>query len=253
MDSIELLAEALLLAEETHRGQIDSDGEPHFVHCLQVMRGAMARYLSASIKGYSLHEIMAAAILHDTIEDSKGKVTAQTISEKISPRVADIVVALTRLPDEEYKYGIYRVRNFGYPAIDIKNADLDHNLGRNPVLKLKHPRWAAKLEKKYKTARKVLASPELDWEEAEASWNDLQHLSFILTIADCQFDEIPKCAHCDAGFPKNAEVELSGDPRYVVVECVCRCVTPFKVKTAQTDKLSEANLIFRTDCKRGNP
>jgi hypothetical protein len=54
-----------------------------------------------------------------------------------------------------------------------------------------------------------------------------------LTIADCQFDKAPRCAHCDAGFPKSAEVELSGDPRYIVVKCACRCLTPFKVKAVR--------------------
>jgi hypothetical protein len=51
-----------------------------------------------------------------------------------------------------------------------------------------------------------------------------------LTVADCQFDKQPKCAHCDARFPKLSKVERSADPHFIVVKCACGCITPFKVK-----------------------
>jgi len=73
-------------------------------------------------------EVLDAALLHDTIED-----TDTTASELrhvgFSKRTVDIVEAVTRREGEDYEDFIERVANSGRDAVLVKLADVSVNLG----------------------------------------------------------------------------------------------------------------------------
>ena len=61
--------EAYLMAKEKHRGQKRMDGRPYIAHPIMVAR-LVKKYLSNEER---LDEIIMAAYLHDTIEDTDTK------------------------------------------------------------------------------------------------------------------------------------------------------------------------------------
>ena len=128
---------ALKIAVEAHEGQTDKLGNPYILHPL-----AVASKLDDI-------ELKAAALLHDTIEDTS--VTKETLLEAGIPQsVVDIITTLTHdktTPYEDYIRGIAK----NPKAKQVKLADLSHNLdpsrakGRNE-----------KMEAKYKNALSIL-------------------------------------------------------------------------------------------------
>lgn len=75
------IEEALYLALDAHRGQVDLDGKPYILHPLRV-----------GLSGQNDKEIIA-GLLHDVIEDTK--YTLQDIADKGAER--DVVEALSLL------------------------------------------------------------------------------------------------------------------------------------------------------------
>lgn len=113
------LVNALNIAVEAHDGMRDKGGHPFIGHPLRVM---------ATLSGQGFDEpVLEAAILHDVLEDTI--LTALDLRELgISDRVIDIVVALTRPAQRPYAEYIRTIREFGYPAVNIKLADLADNM-----------------------------------------------------------------------------------------------------------------------------
>lgn len=111
-----LLANAIALASEKHKGQFDKGGMPYILHPLKVMH-----YLKSDDM-----ELMAMAVLHDVVEDTD--VTFQDLRELgMSERVIVGVKALTKMPGqtpEEYLAGI----KANPDAVKVKLADLRHNM-----------------------------------------------------------------------------------------------------------------------------
>jgi guanosine-3',5'-bis(diphosphate) 3'-pyrophosphohydrolase len=95
MTHIELLS-AISFAARAHRGHFRKDGEtPYLAHPLRV---AM---VLTTVFGVTDVETLAAAVLHDTIEDTQ--TDHDDLSGQFGPRVADYVAALSkdkRLPEE---------------------------------------------------------------------------------------------------------------------------------------------------------
>ena len=86
--NFDLIRSAFLYAEEHHRGQNRKDGSPFVTHPLAV----------AQIVAEELHldsESIAAALLHDTIEDTDA--THEDIARTFSPTIADIVEGVSKL------------------------------------------------------------------------------------------------------------------------------------------------------------
>ncbi len=78
-----LLEAALGFAARAHQGQVrKGTATPYIVHPVGVM-------LALQAAGESDPELLAAALLHDTLEDAG--VTAATLAELFGPRVAEIV------------------------------------------------------------------------------------------------------------------------------------------------------------------
>ena len=86
--NLDLIRSAFHFAEEHHRGQNRKDGSPFVTHPLAV----------AQIVAEELHldsESIAAALLHDTIEDTSA--THEDIARCFSPTIADIVEGVSKL------------------------------------------------------------------------------------------------------------------------------------------------------------
>lgn len=81
-----LQKQALEFATNAHSGQSRSDGRPFIWHPIEVASMVKAH-------GYSSDEVVCAAYLHDTIEDTE--VTYEDIHKAFGRKIADIVLELT--------------------------------------------------------------------------------------------------------------------------------------------------------------
>ena len=172
-----LLEKAIQLAVKAHAGQMDEDGYPHIVHCfgvfhqVQVMFKEREARVTPPIEKYTQDEILLAAILHDTVEDTF--VTLDIIEQEFGKNVREIVDSVTRRGTKEgevkefYRDFIYRAKgNEG--GLVVKVADLIHNFSRSN--KIKKASWKNKLQYKYSIALSVLNDADQPtWEQASAS------------------------------------------------------------------------------------
>lgn len=110
-----LLELAIFSAATYHKGQIDKGGKPYVLHPLQVM----LRLQDESA------EIMAAAVLHDVVEDTVASL--DEIKILFGMEVGRLVDALTRREGENYFDYIKRVK-LDPGAVKIKLADLEENM-----------------------------------------------------------------------------------------------------------------------------
>lgn len=110
-----MLATAIALAAERHKGQFDKGGMPYILHPLKVMH-----YLKSDDL-----ELMAIAVLHDVAEDTT--TTYQEMRELgLSERIIAGVMALTKVPGETQDEYMSRIKA-NIDAIRVKLADLRHN------------------------------------------------------------------------------------------------------------------------------
>lgn len=99
---LDLLLRAVSFAAERHDGQMRKDDKtPYFSHPVRVMT------IAAQLLGVTDPEVLAAAVLHDTVEDTD--TDRDDLAERFGERVAGIVIHLTkdkRLPeaDREDRY-----------------------------------------------------------------------------------------------------------------------------------------------------
>jgi (p)ppGpp synthase/HD superfamily hydrolase len=147
LDKQGVLERAISLAAKAHAGQVDKAGAAYILHPLRVMM-EMAR-----------DEERIAAVLHDAIEDSDGRITFADI-EAIGapPEAVEAVRVLTRTDDgSEPAYAAYIDQVAANPiARRVKLADLRDNLNtrRLPAVT---DRDAARLTKYLKTYAKLEA------------------------------------------------------------------------------------------------
>jgi (p)ppGpp synthase/HD superfamily hydrolase len=134
------LGEAIALAADVHRGQMDKAGQPYILHALAVMERARDYYLAKS-DGWKLENVMIAAVLHDVLEDLEGENSwdrgrlACRIYGTFGSDVYAAVDALTKRPPvgttplgiETYDEYLNRVEK-NWIARVVKIADLSHNL-----------------------------------------------------------------------------------------------------------------------------
>ena len=86
-EAVEMVSAAYSLAEKAHDGQTRDEGTPYILHPLRV-----AAFLAEL--GHRDPELLAAALLHDTLEDSD--LTEGEIEAKFGGRVAALVRTLTK-------------------------------------------------------------------------------------------------------------------------------------------------------------
>jgi GTP pyrophosphokinase len=86
-DEQDVLAQAAAWAEHAHHGQQRASGEPYFSHAIAV---------AGILQDLNLdHETLAAAILHDVVEDSDTSLA--DIERKFGPSIARLVDGVTRM------------------------------------------------------------------------------------------------------------------------------------------------------------
>jgi len=122
MDREPTIEDAIVLAAQSHRGQVDKAGAPYILHPLRVM---------LRLKGEADR---IAAVLHDVIEDTR--ITEEFLREQgYREEVLRALDALTRREGESYADFIERVA--GNPlARRVKLADLADNLDASRLPKI---------------------------------------------------------------------------------------------------------------------
>jgi len=205
-----LLEKAIELAVRAHDSddpkQIDEDGLPHIIHCIEVMIAVREELdhtphyhvAKAALAEYTVEELLIAAVLHDVVEDTI--IPLKHIEMVFGARVASIVDALSRRvtgvdeTKEYYRDFIYRcMENAGARLIKLK--DLNHNMGRTHKISAKKAKWRKKLEYKYHVALSVILEG-LTWEQA--SWH-------ITTEGP---PEKPPISHYFIADPNGKEIEV---------------------------------------------
>jgi (p)ppGpp synthase/HD superfamily hydrolase len=117
IDNFEL--RALHFAQEKHLEQKDDDGNPYVEHCLRVA--------SAVQQITDKENVIAAAYLHDTIEDTD--TTYEELVEYFNKEVANLVMEVTHEGTYD-AYGYYFPRLKSADAIIIKLCDRADNINR---------------------------------------------------------------------------------------------------------------------------
>lgn len=119
------LEDAIMLAADAHRGQVDKAGQPYVLHVLRVM---------CSLESDTERII---GVLHDVVEDTA--ITLDDLREKgYSDEIVEAVDRLSRREDETYDAFIERIKPNAL-ARRVKLADLRDNmdLRRNSLLQPK--------------------------------------------------------------------------------------------------------------------
>ena len=110
-----MLGKMLVLATNSHDGQVDKGGKPYIMHCLKVMH-----YLKSEDE-----ELMCIALGHDLVEDTK--VTYHQLNEAgFSERIIQGIYSLTKQRGQtydEYKRQVFANKD----AMLVKLCDLRHN------------------------------------------------------------------------------------------------------------------------------
>jgi len=148
-DEFRSLLEAASFAARAHRHQLRKDGlTPYAAHPFRVC--LIVRHLF----GIDDPEFLAAALLHDTIEDTT--TDFDDLEERFGARVAGWVAALskdTRLPDDE-REGVYMaILAAAEPAVKVaKLADIFDNLTDSRHLTPRARQRTAERSRKYLAA-----------------------------------------------------------------------------------------------------
>jgi len=138
--AVSRVLKAALFAAEKHKNQRRKDAEasPYINHPI-----ALANVL-ATEGGVTDTDVLCAALLHDTIEDTE--TTADELRENFGDAVTDIVLEVT---DDK-----------SLPKAERKRLQIEHAAHASPQAKL------VKLADKICNLRDILASPPADWSVA---------------------------------------------------------------------------------------
>lgn len=132
------IEEAKEFAKQAHEGQIRYDGKPYHIHPFEVA--------DAISKMTNNKNLIKAAILHDTIEDTK--VTYEEIKERFGKATADYVLEVTH------------DKNGNYPNLNseegfaLKCVDRAHNFLRLKTIPDEYKDEREKMTNRYKTTTK---------------------------------------------------------------------------------------------------
>jgi len=136
----EHLTAAIILAAESHRGQVDKAGHPYILHVLSVMEGCHTI------------EMKIVAALHDIVEDTP--VTLEELREfGFTEEIVEAVDAVTRRKGEEYMDFIDRAAKNKLGRL-VKYYDVVDHLNRKENI-------PESLSKRYEKAYEILY-PEIE-------------------------------------------------------------------------------------------
>ncbi len=130
-DKAGIVLKAMKYAERKHKGQVrKGSGSPYFHHPL------MVSYIAANFKkSKNLHTLIAAAILHDVVEDCDVK--PHTITKMFGMGVSKLVFELTDDKDEIKSIGKVEYQKKKWPGLSnyglfLKLCDRLANVSDNP-------------------------------------------------------------------------------------------------------------------------
>ena len=113
------IEDAIQLALNVHRGQLDKNGAPYILHPLRVM--SQMRTETDRI----------VAVLHDVVEDSRGKANEVTLAGLrrmgYSKKIVDAISGVTRREGESYEHFVLRSKRNPISR-RVKLADLSDNM-----------------------------------------------------------------------------------------------------------------------------
>ena len=131
---------ALFIAKRVHRDQKRRGGAPYIFHPVRVAENVRA------LGGTDVQ--VAAALLHDAIEDSPTSNLAALVEEirrDCGQEVLDLVMVLTHREKETYRQYLAAVHMAGQDAVLIKVCDIFDNLMDDPMNPLKYLAGLAQL------------------------------------------------------------------------------------------------------------
>lgn len=135
------LEDAIILAVEAHRGQLDKGHNPYILHPLRVMLAQ-----SSDVQ-------MMIAVLHDAVED--GGITLQDLAGQGYPNeVVKGVKAITRNENQSYEEYLEVIMENDI-VIPVKIADVKDNFSPARLMHL-DPDTVQRLTKKYTKALQIL-------------------------------------------------------------------------------------------------
>jgi (p)ppGpp synthase/HD superfamily hydrolase len=140
---------ARVIATAAHAGQVDKTGHPYITHPERVAAKVSALFPDAPAA------VVAAALLHDVIEDTP-VTAAELIAAGIPAPVVDAVNAVTKREGEPVEKYFERVRSNAW-AVLVKTADIADNTDPERVAQL-DPATRERLQEKYARARALLAA-----------------------------------------------------------------------------------------------
>ncbi|MBX2850022.1 MAG: bifunctional GTP diphosphokinase/guanosine-3',5'-bis pyrophosphate 3'-pyrophosphohydrolase [Acidiferrobacterales bacterium] len=127
-DQVAIVQRAYVVARDAHEGQMRSSGDPYITHPVAVTS------LLANMK--LDHETLAAALMHDVIEDTP--VSKQDLADEFGDTIADLVEGVSKLDKIKFKdKKEFQAENFrkmvmamtqDIRVILIKLADRTHNM-----------------------------------------------------------------------------------------------------------------------------
>jgi (p)ppGpp synthase/HD superfamily hydrolase len=150
----DLIVQARLFCTSAHAWQTRGNGKPFHTHPFAVADLIREHGMLDS-------EVVAAAYLHDIIEDTK--TTRYDLSKKFGERVANLVEELTvpeataKTFDDKQKALQTKARTMSADAKWIKLADRVHNLSE------KHPQWPKDKRQRYALASVNLLDALRPW------------------------------------------------------------------------------------------
>jgi len=124
--------DALKFSDERHAGQFRrGSGHPYVFHAV-----AVAYLVVVYKRSKRLTELLIAALLHDTLEDTA--TTFAEIAERFSPFVASLVLELTNDEEEiarvgKLEYQSRKLAGMSSYGLVIKLADRMHNVSDHPT------------------------------------------------------------------------------------------------------------------------
>ena len=138
------LEDAIAIAANVHKGQVDKAGDPYILHPLRMMMRM------------ETEEAKIAAVLHDVVEDStpEDKWTIERLAGVgFSKQVLEAVACLTKADGEQYEDFISRAAADPVARL-VKIADLEDNMN---MLRLDHvrPKDLDRLEKYHRSWLKL--------------------------------------------------------------------------------------------------
>ena len=173
---------AKAFASERHEGQTRRDGKtPYITHPIRV-----AERLQKA--GVIKAEILAAAVLHDVIEDSS--TSPDEILANFGPRVASLVEEVSRPPGMTRKDFVERAATGSARSVLIRVADRLDNLQETSGLEAEfRPTYA---EEGLRLAATALTNPRLDrlFSSERRALNEL--LSQLIDAALTELGRVPK-------------------------------------------------------------